>query len=627
MSNNDELKKYLTKNPWPEEFYARTQIEYFYNFNLELTPDQLWPFISDASEQNRLMGLKQMTFEEKDGKLYGKGKLAFFHHEWEEKPWEWETLKETKLQRIYSKGIISYMRGHYFFSETDNSSTKLTIYIGWIPRNFTGFLILKFAENIFRKKFSKMLSDLNAKQSGIISFNILEGSEKYSALKSSVPDKIHEEKFSQIRDYLIDHGVESSIIERLFNFITQSTDDKLYRIRPKVLAAFLGIELETLITLLLHSCTCGLLNLSWDIVCPHCRGVREKHPHLWTIESKATCEVCDIDFSTGGMNIIEVTFSVNPSIRKVENVLYCSAEPAKKPHILLQKTLLRGGTYTFEVTENDKRLRFRTKGKKSYGILDVDNNASSKSLYWEDLNSNSVIKCSSGSTVFIKNSEKDEEQYIIEISEDDQSALRPSDLFNFTEFREIFSDETLAYGISIDIGIQNILFIDIVGSTEYYKNSGDTVAFKTIRKYFVKVNDIAKSYRGVIVKTIGDAVMLSFNNPLDALRCAIKLISVFDGNDSDVPLMTRISINRGSCLAVNLDTLIDYFGQTVNITSKLQGFTDAGEISFTENFINEGSVSKYLKDKNYTFNNIKSADIKGAGEVLYRKIRIKKLPR
>lgn len=627
MRENEELKKYLQKNPWPEEYYVRPQIDYYYNYDLNMTADQLWRMISDTSEMNRLLGLNQLSFEENHGKVNGKGKLAFFYHEWEEIPWEWESGSEMKTARKYGKGIIEYVRAHFVLSEISENSTRLTIYLGWVPRNIWGFIILKIANRIYGKKFRNVMNGYQSRHDSSIIFTLSEGLEKYAISNTSDTYKANEDKFNPIRDYLTDHGIETSLVYRLLNYIMNAADNDLYRIKPKVLSKILDVELEKLISVLLHSCKCGLLNLSWDIVCPHCRGVREKHQHLWTIESKATCEVCDIDFSTGGMNIIEVTFSVNPGIRKVEKILYCSAEPSKKPHILLQKSINRGSTYTFTIPDLTKRLRFRTKGKKSYGILDVETGCSVKNLYWDDLNSSTVLKCSPGSTVFINNTEKDVENYIIEISEDDQYALRPADLFNFHEFREIFADETLAYGISIDIGIQNILFIDIVGSTEYYRNFGDTEAFKTMRKYFARVNDIAKTYNGVIVKTIGDAVMLSFHNPVDTLRCAIKLISTFDGSDKSIPLEARISINRGSCLAVNLDTLIDYFGQTVNIASKLQTFTDAGEISLTDEFVNEQSVSGYLREKNYTFKNSNSAEIKGAGEVLFRKIRIKKLPK
>jgi len=111
------------------------------------------------------------------------------------------------------------MRAHYFFSETDHSSTLLTIYLGWIPRNFAGYLFLKISENVFKKNLKKMLDDLKSKQQNSIGFNILKGSEKYAVIKPSAADKDHEEKFNPIRDYLIDHGVESSLIDRLLNYI------------------------------------------------------------------------------------------------------------------------------------------------------------------------------------------------------------------------------------------------------------------------------------------------------------------------------------------------------------------------------------------------------------------------
>ena len=626
MRDTAELKKYLQKNPWPEEYYGRPQLDYFYNYNLEMSPEQLWPLISDTSEVNRLLGLQKISLEEKNGKIFGKGRLAFSDHEWEEIPWEWEYSGEIKITRIYSKGIVEYVRVHYILSKINDNATRLTVYSGCIPRNAATYPVLKIGKKIFENRFKTVTRELQSMHNSRIQFNASEGLEKYAISNASDVYKTNEEKFNPIRDYLTDRGIEASLIYRLLNYIIDAADKNLYRIRPKVLSEILNVETEKLISVLLHSCNCGLLDLSWDILCPHCRWVREKHQHLRTIENNSTCEICGIDFSAGRINIIEVTFSVNPEIRKVEKVQYCSAEPAEKPHILLQKNLRCGSTYTFKIPELEKRLRFRTKGKKSYGILDVESCSSIKNLYWDDLNSSTILKCSPGSTVFINNREKDVEQYIIEIYEDDRYALRPSDLFNFHEFREIFSDETPAYGISIDIGIQNIVFLDIIGSTEYYNTNGDTEAFKTIKKYFSKVNDIIKMYNGVIVKTMGDVVMLSFFTPINALRCSIKLISVFDGSDNELPLTTRVSIHSGPCLAVNLDTLIDYFGKTVNVASKLLRFTDAGEICLTEDFTSESTVSAYLREKNYTFKNINRAVINGAGEILFRKIRIKKLP-
>ena len=120
--------------------------------------------------------------------------------------------------------------------------------------------------------------------------------------------------------------------------------------------------------------------------------------------------------------------------------------------------------------------------------------------------------------------------------------------------------------------------------------------------------------------------MLSFSNPLDALRCSIKMISDFDGSDKEFPFNSCIGINRCSCLAINSDSHLDYFGLCVNVASKILDFADPGEIYFTEDFAKDEAVTNFLKEKNYTFKNINRIEIENAGEIYFRKIKIKKAP-
>jgi len=626
MSSAELVKEYLQNNPWPEHYSSGMKVEFLNNYRVELPAAGLWPLISNTSEVNRLLGLQKLNFEEKNGKLYGSGKLSGYYHEWEEVPWEWETGKEIKFTRIYSKGIISYSRTHYIISDADETSSTLSIYSGFVPSDIKSYLVLKFAKNIFPANFRHLLEYYKSEHDKKLFFNKTEGLEKYAISNVSDAYKINEKKLNPVRDYLIEKGIESSLVYRLINFAISPTNENLNRIKPKVLAETLNVELEKLIPVLLHSCKCGLLDISWDVVCPHCRSVREKHPHLNSIQHNAECKLCDIEFSTHGIDIIEATFSVNEIINKTEHITYCSSEPSNKPHILMQKKLTHGSAYSFVIPDIENKLRFRTRGNKSYGILDITGKAPIKNLYWNDLVSHSVVKCSPGSTVFINNTDKAEESYIIEYTEDDRTALKPFELFNNYVFRKIFREEYISPGNSIEIGIQNIVFIGLAESTEYYKKSGDSKAFRTISRFFTKVGELAEKFRGVIIKTSGDTAMLSFSDSTDALRCSFKLITIFNGTDKDLPLNIRISINRGTCIAVNLDTSIDYFGETVNIASKLLEYSDAGEICLTEDFVTEPGVNRYLKEKNYAFKNINRADIIGAGEILYRIIRIKKLP-
>jgi class 3 adenylate cyclase len=69
-----------------------------------------------------------------------------------------------------------------------------------------------------------------------------------------------------------------------------------------------------------------------------------------------------------------------------------------------------------------------------------------------------------------------------------------------------------------------------------------------------------------LVKTIGDAVMASFHEPLSAIRAALDMLTqIRNFNDSagEELIMLKIGAHVGPCLAVTLNGRLDYFGQTV----------------------------------------------------------------
>jgi class 3 adenylate cyclase len=65
-----------------------------------------------------------------------------------------------------------------------------------------------------------------------------------------------------------------------------------------------------------------------------------------------------------------------------------------------------------------------------------------------------------------------------------------------------------------------ILFTDIKGSTALYDRIGDMKAFNLVRQHFGVLRDVIAANHGALVKTIGDAVIARFHEPLDAIRAA-----------------------------------------------------------------------------------------------------------
>jgi class 3 adenylate cyclase len=151
-------------------------------------------------------------------------------------------------------------------------------------------------------------------------------------------------------------------------------------------------------------------------------------------------------------------------------------------------------------------------------------------------------------------------------------------------FRDIYRTDTLAIGQRLKILSLTFLFSDLKGSTELYERVGDLVAFDLVNEHFRLLQEVIVSERGAIVKTIGDAVMATFETPDRAIAAAIRMreaMSNLGAERQHQNLVLKMGIHEGPCLAVNVNDQQDYFGQTVNVASRVQGLADSRSIVAT----------------------------------------------
>jgi class 3 adenylate cyclase len=105
---------------------------------------------------------------------------------------------------------------------------------------------------------------------------------------------------------------------------------------------------------------------------------------------------------------------------------------------------------------------------------------------------------------------------------------------------------------------------------------------------------IVGANRGAVVKTIGDAVMAAFVDPVDAVRAARQIHDAFHPARSDTPIRLRISLNTGPCIAVRLNANADFFGGTVNVAAKLQALAEGYQIALSDATCASPGVAEYL---------------------------------
>jgi class 3 adenylate cyclase len=124
------------------------------------------------------------------------------------------------------------------------------------------------------------------------------------------------------------------------------------------------------------------------------------------------------------------------------------------------------------------------------------------------------------------------------------------------------------------------MFTDIVGYTR-------TTA-QLSREEFTKLHDTFDSisiplfskYGGKVIKKIGDAFLITFKSPTNAVLCGIELQNSFDqyNKHANRPIKIRVAIHTGEVIVRNDDV----FGEAVNTTSRIEGVAQAGHIVFSD---------------------------------------------
>ncbi|HUP92365.1 MAG TPA: adenylate/guanylate cyclase domain-containing protein, partial [Solimonas sp.] len=93
---------------------------------------------------------------------------------------------------------------------------------------------------------------------------------------------------------------------------------------------------------------------------------------------------------------------------------------------------------------------------------------------------------------------------------------------------------------------------------------------------------IARAFGGQLVKSIGDALLMTFHSPTDAVRCGMAMQNALArarrSTPELAPLHIRVAINVGEVRRERRDV----FGEAVNVAARVQALAPADAVYFTE---------------------------------------------
>jgi Family of unknown function (DUF5939) len=107
----------------------------------------------------------------------------------------------------------------------------------------------------------------------------------------------------------------ATALERL---VREAPDRRLNRINVLDFARCEGLNEQRAITTFLHATQIGLLDMSWNVLCPSCGGVLDANATLKTVRSNEYyCAFCAVSSEPTLDDVVEVSFTVSPRVRKI----------------------------------------------------------------------------------------------------------------------------------------------------------------------------------------------------------------------------------------------------------------------------------------------------------------------
>ena len=567
------------------------EFHFSWQWDLKSSPEAIWPFASDTNRFNRDTGQPEVEMlSNVKGVKQMRMRLPVIRVEWEEEPFEWTYPYSFGVARAYSKGPVDAMRMRADFERLPNNGTRLTYFSSFVVSNpliqpLIPFIIGVIAKNRFERAFRlyDRITDRGEPSLGIGRPHVLS------------PGGFI--RFRTLSEEVVLQGTDPTLMTRLEDFLRHADELSLQRIRPYALADRWGADRREVLEMFLRATRGGILDMSWDLLCPSCRGTTEGHTNLGDVRGSSHCNTCRIDFTVNFDHNIEVVFKPNPSVRAIDfDAAFCAGSPQLQLHVVMSQTLFPLRSLPVQVQLERGRYTLRASDVPGSISLYADENGAEQvdlrvsSFGWPPEQAHVSLH----PTLNLVNATDKVSSFQLERTSWSDQASTAADVTALQVFRDLFANEVLRPGEEISIGSVTLMFTDLRESTRLYRQMGDASAFGRVREHFQVLEDAVANEGGSIVKTMGDAVMATFRRPINALRAVWKAQSEIEERGEPL-LWLKVGVHVGPCIVVNLNDRLDYFGSTVNITARLPNFSQGGEVIISDNFYKDPEIREFLK--------------------------------
>jgi class 3 adenylate cyclase len=353
--------------------------------------------------------------------------------------------------------------------------------------------------------------------------------------------------------------------------------------------------------------------MSWDLLCPRCRGAKSNVRLLHDLPEGAHCLSCNIDYQRDFTRNVELTFHPEPWLRPLPKGELCLLGIGSTPHVRFQAEVTAHATKAFAVTLPSGPYRFRTIEAGAEVDAQIgDDGAIPEIVAW---NGDLLLRSPSHKGEFVIHNDTDQPLFfVIEDRAWAKDALTGERVISMPAFRRLCPEHLLRPGDEVEISRVAIIFTDLQGSTKLYDKLGDAAAYRLVRDHFAYLSERVARHHGFIVKTVGDAVMAAFHDPADAVRAVLAMqdeVDSFNRGREDAGIVLKLGLHAGACIAVTAGELLDYFGSTVNTASRLEHQCGGGEAIISHAVLSDPEAREALAGRHFVED---SASLRGLAE-------------
>jgi class 3 adenylate cyclase len=584
----------IAAHPRLPQHDPRRLLQYDFEWQLQSSPEQLWPLVSDTERLNRAIGLPAVQFNleadsstGKEGtagapglksraRRFGRVSKLGVDAVWEEHPFEWVEGRRFGVLREFQSGPFRWLLSSVQL-QPSAGGTRLQHSIRVEPSGLVGRALA--AVEIGRKA-RRGLDRVYRRIDRLLSAGdpaALASADPFE--DPATPGRSQQRQLEKGLDSLISRGVNPSVVQRLGEYLMTAPPQEVARIRPLALARRLNLDPDALVSACLQGVREGLLVLLWDLLCPICRIPSEVQQTLRQLKGHGRCEVCQINYELDFASAVELIFRVDPAIREADTSTYCIGGPSHSPHVVAQVRL--AGHERLELPLHLTEGAYRLRGPQLPESVDVRVEPGAPVAAWEvDLARMSALRQEraglplelrpGGQVLTLVNNYEQEVIVRVERTAARDDALTAARASALGLFRELFPGEVLSPGQLIRVSTVTLLWTDL--SAAMTAQEKETEAFGLLNAHLQALDGIARREGGTLIKAIGDGGLAAFHTPAAGLRAALGLAQIGPG------VRMRAALHCGPALAATLNDHLDYFGSTVRQVAALSEEGREGEL-------------------------------------------------